>query len=309
MMKIIFTLVALAAFPFMPVRAQEPSDTVELGELKEQFEALQSLQKRQTEEIRQLTEKYKAVEHNLSLVESVRDRQIKRIDSLASVCDTLTQKQSEDSKSVNGRIDNVNSDVRSNNQALRSHTLWGGVLAVVMLAAVGVASFLLSRRIKSGSSSIDEVRKAQEALKRTQALMQEESVKLDDKMLAILDKRLSSSAQSQGDGKPDHSLALKVADEIVRIELNMSHMDPSVKGFKQLSKAVERIKNNFQANGYEIVDMLGKPYDDGMKVTANFVADDSLEAGAQIITGVTKPQINFNGQMIQAAQITVSQNI
>jgi hypothetical protein len=44
-------------------------------------------------------------------------------------------------------------------------------------------------------------------------------------------------------------------------------------------------------------------------VIANFVVDENLEEGRQIITNITKPQINYNGQMIQAAQITVSQNI
>ena len=144
--------------------------------------------------------------------------------------------------------------------------------------------------------------------------MQEESVKLDDKLLEMFDKQISTTPKVVGTDKPDHSLALKVADEIVRIELNMSRMDSSIKGYKQLAKAVERIKDNFKANGYEIIDMLGKPYNEGMKVTANFVADEELEeaviyAHERGKTGITKPQINYNGQMIQAAQITVSQNI
>ena len=107
----------------------------------------------------------------------------------------------------------------------------------------------------------------------------------------------------------DHSLAIKVADEIVRMETNLSRMDPATRGFKQLSASVRRIKDNFAANGYEILDMLGKPYNEGMKVIADFIPDDNLKEGEQIITGITKPQINFNGVMIQAAQITVSQNI
>lgn len=115
--------------------------------------------------------------------------------------------------------------------------------------------------------------------------------------------------QSQESAIPDHSLVLKVADELIRIEANLSKMDPSVKGFKQISKAVERIRTNFEAYGYEIVDMLGKPYDDGMKVVANFVSDESLTPGAQVITSISKPQINYNGVMIQSAQVTVSQNI
>ena len=68
------------------------------------------------------------------------------------------------------------------------------------------------------------------------------------------------------------------------------------------------MKDNLLANGYEIVDMLGKPYDDGMKVTANFIEDEDLEEGQKIITAVIKPQINYKGKMIQAANITVSQN-
>ena len=116
-------------------------------------------------------------------------------------------------------------------------------------------------------------------------------------------------ADQPSDDIPDHSLVFKVADEIIRIEANLSKMDPSVKGFKQISKAVERIRNNFEAYGYEIVDMLDKPYDDGMKVVANFVTDESLTPGAQIITSISKPQINYNGIMIQSAQVTVSQNI
>jgi len=54
--------------------------------------------------------------------------------------------------------------------------------------------------------------------------------------------------------------------------------------------------------------MLGKPYNDGMKVIANFIEDEELKEGMQIITSIIKPQINYEGIMIQSAQITVSQN-
>jgi hypothetical protein len=46
-----------------------------------------------------------------------------------------------------------------------------------------------------------------------------------------------------------------------------------------------------------------------MKVVANFIVDENLPEHTQIITSITKPQINYKGKMIQAAQITVSQNI
>ena len=142
-----------------------------------------------------------------------------------------------------------------------------------------------------------------------QAKMQEESVKLDNKLLELAEKQISVAPKASPNEEVDHSLAMKVADEIVRIELNMSRMDPSIKGYKQLGKAVQRIKDNFKANGYEIIDMLGQPYNEGMKVIASLVTDESLKPGQQIITGITKPQINYNGKMIQTAQITVSQNL
>lgn len=107
----------------------------------------------------------------------------------------------------------------------------------------------------------------------------------------------------------DHSLALKIADEVMRIENNLSHMDSSAKGYKQLTKAVERIKQNFHANGYEIANLLGQHYDDGMKVTADFVLDDTLAPGEQLITNVIKPLVIYEGKMIQSAQVIVSQNI
>lgn len=212
-------------------------------------------------------------------------------------------------KNINNKIYKTNNKVLLNQYILQSRTFWACVMVVVLLIVIIRVTYRLTKRIKSGDSSIDDVRKAQDALQAAQGKMQEEAIKLEDKLLALFNKQLSNTPKVVGNEKPDHSLALKVADEIVRIELNMARMDASIKGYKQLAKAVERIKDNFKANGYEIVDMLGKPYNEGMKVTANFVVDEDLEEGKQIITGITKPQINYNGQMIQAAQITVSQNI
>jgi hypothetical protein len=83
-------------------------------------------------------------------------------------------------------------------------------------------------------------------------------------------------------------------------------MPDDTRGLKQLTKALQRIKDTFKLNGYEMIDMLNKPYNDGMKVVANFVTDDTLESGQQIITRIIKPQINYNGIMIQSAQIEVS---
>ena len=237
------------------------------------------------------------------------EKQSMILDSLRNECKRLEAAQYADRKDINGKIVVTDNNIRANQTMLQNHTFWGIGIAIAIILLTIVVILWLFKRIKNGASSIDNVRKAQEALQVAQTKMQEESIKLDDKLLELFDRQIANAPKNAGNDKPDHSLALKVADEIVRIELNMSRMDTSIKGYKQLAKAVERIKDNFRANGYEIVDLLGKPYNEGMKVIANFVVDEDLEEGKQIITGITKPQINYNGQMIQAAQITVGQNI
>ena len=213
-----------------------------------------------------------------------------------------------DRKEINGKIDITDLNIRESQNMIDTRTLWGGIIIFVIAFLLIAIAYIFYKRIQKGTSTIDDVRKAQEALKAAQSKMQEDSVKLDNQMLTLIQQQIAVIPSQSDNNKIDHSLALKVADEIVRIELNLSRMDSSVKGYKQLSKAVERIKNNFLANGYEIVDMLGKQYIPGIKAAVTFVSDENLEEGKQIITKIIKPQINYHQQMIQAAEIEVSQS-
>lgn len=303
MRKIYSILVLFFLGTTTPLMAQQESTTEK---------ELQSIQKKQLnieKEVRQIADisaKYKKEIIQLRHSDETLKQQV---DSLTSVCYDLKKSQIADRTCINDKIKKTDANVSSNQSMLESRTIWGGIIVLVVLAVLFFVYLLLTRKIKNGTSSIDEVRKAQDALQSAQTKMQEESVKLDNKLLELAEKQMQAAPVMATSDTTDHSLALKVADEIVRIEMNLSRMDASIKGYKQLAKAVQRIKDNFNANGYEIVDMLGKPYNAGMKVVANFVPDDGLQFGSQIITGIIKPQINYNGQMIQAAQITVSQNI
>lgn len=308
-MNRIFTIILLATMSCMLTSAKLANNTDKIKVLEDKFTLLQNKQGNVENHLNWLVDKQREDEHKIQSLSNENARLTKVIDSLQTAYRQLANTQATDRKNISREIDKTNSNMQDGQDMLRNRTLWMGIIAVVLLIIIIGVIYRLARRIKLGDTSIDEVRKAQEALQLAQTKMQEESVRLDDKLLEMFDKQISATPKVVGTDKPDHSLALKVADEIVRIELNMSRMDSSIKGYKQLAKAVERIKDNFKANGYEIIDMLGKPYNEGMKVTANFVADEELEEGKQIITGITKPQINYNGQMIQAAQITVSQNI
>lgn len=304
-----FLRIMFATFICLSASAKTVPNNDRVKALEEKYEVLQSQYAHYSIELRSLTEKQKTTEHCLKTLKSENYEQSVVIDSLRNICNQLEDKLSADNKNICRKIDETNSNVQENQNMLQSRTLWAGMVVLLLLVAIFGVAYRLAKRIKSGSTSIDEVRKAQDALQVAQGKMREESIKLDDKLLELFDRQIANASKNVSNDKPDHSLALKVADEVARIELNLSRMDSSIRGYKQLSKAVGRIKDNFNANGYEIVDMLGKPYNEGIKVSANFVVDEDLEEGKQIITGITKPQVNYNGKMIQAAQITVSQNI
>ena len=232
------------------------------------------------------------------------DGQQTAIEGISSEVNANTESIANTSAALGERIEQTNgkTDVVAN--SLRGKTIGGIIVALALLILSVLVYLLLRKRISKGNSAIEEI-------EQTQKRLQEESVKLDNKLVELLEgqMKVEENKPTSASSAPDHALALKVADEITRIETNLSRMDASIRGYKQLMASVKRIKDNFMANGYELVEMLGKPYTEGMRVNADFVIDEELEEGKRVITTVTKPQVNYNGEMIQKATITVSQNI
>lgn len=293
---------------FQQINAKPINDIDKVKALEEKCSILQNKQVNADKNLRKLVESQHVVERKIQTLVKENEMQRLAIDSLQNKCKSLEEVQSTDRVNLNGKIDATDNNVRTNQDLLHARTLWGIVTIIVVLAIIIGLAHRLTKRIKLGTSTIGDVRKAQETLQIAQTKMQEEALSLDNKLIEIAEKQIEASSTSEGKNEIDHSLVLKVADEIVRIELNMSRMDSSIKGYKQLAKAVERIKDNFSAKGYEIVDMLGKTYTAGIKAAVTFVTDENLEEGQQVITKIIKPQINYQGKMIQSAQIEVSQS-
>lgn len=313
MKKLLLTVVCFTTISFCSL-AQEPvksvdltSVTIEQNNIKREFNSLRG-------EVSVLKNKNAKAESRISALESLNKDLSLKLDSLQKEYDNLANNQKADKSELSTIIGETNEKVLATEEILSSRTLWGlcGIIALIVALAAIVWAFL--KKIKSGTTSIDDVRKAQSSLeeaqeniRKAQEKMQEETIQLDNKLIEVLSKQSVSAPTTTDDGEIDHSLTLKVADEIVKIEMNLSRMDESIKGYKQLSRGVQRIKDNFKANDYEIVDMLGKPYQAGMKAAVTFVTDDTLEPGQQIISRIIKPQVNYKQVMIQAAQIEVSQ--
>jgi hypothetical protein len=235
----------------------------------------------------------------------------KRIDSLRILSqennNTISRTEKELVSKIKETGDKNNSKITDVSESLSKKSLYGiiGVLSAILLS--GLLYWLLSKRQQT--TKIDFI----EQLSKTKSSIEESLVKefcrhteLMESQLHLIEEQ-KITLQATPNTEPDHSLALKVADEITLIERNISLMDAGTKGLKQLSRSVSKLKDNLAANGYEMPELLMKPLNRGMhSIPVSTIPDENLEPGIEMITKIIKPQVNYNDKMIQAAQIEVS---
>ncbi|MFV0553416.1 MAG: hypothetical protein ACK5LR_01810 [Mangrovibacterium sp.] len=319
--------------------AQQQEDSL----LVKEIPTIQNDLSRQQQEIDVLN---KMLDVQKNMIEATSAEQQQKIDSLSLCLEVLTKKigmqnktlkslQTE-SENLNASMDSLNQLIQTNSQNIVSNSQELGakiqetgqkadsqiavldsnveknrlywIIATLATFLLGALIYwLLGKQISSSKTDVET------QIRKTKATMEEEGVKLDGKLVELLETQLKlqqESIKAQPNAsreQADHSLALKVADEIIRIQKNLNQMDESVKGLKQLKSSVQRIQDNFASNGYELVEMLGKEYHEGMKANVNFVQNEDFEPGKKIITRIIKPQVNYNGTMIQVAQIEVTE--
>lgn len=289
------------------VFAQEKNNLSELekniSQQKQEISVLQQRLKSQETLIHQqktvLGDLSVKAENQENLIDSLRTATQTNSSNIKSIADDLGTKIQQTETTAKDGITQLGKDVSQNK-------LYWIIATLATLLLGALIYWLLGKRISTSKTDVET------QIKNTKKSLEEESVKLDSKLVEVLETQLKLKQEEKTTSPTvptteiDHSLALKVADEIVRINKNLQQMDADTKGLKQLSASVKRIQDNFASNGYELVDMLGKEYNEGMKVIANFVPSEDLETGKQIITRIIKPQVNFKNEMIQSAQIEVS---
>ena len=298
-----YALLLLFAFTISDSFAQEVS-AEDISQLKKEVSALKQQIGSQKTTVAKQQNRISSLQTELGKSQTVIDSMQVQIGNLTNALSSAEEILRTDITKTNQTVEEQTASIK---ESISSKSILGIVIALVIAILAGIGYFLLRRKVLNSDAAIDAVKDAQKKL-------EEESVKLDNQLVEVLNNQLNVQSAKQQSVQvqpvaPDHSLVLKVADEITRIELNLSRMDPSVKGLKQLAKGVERIKNNYLSKGYEIADMLNKPYNEGMRINADFVLDENLEPGTRIITSITKPQVIYNGELIQKAIVTVTQNI
>ena len=258
--------------------------------------------------LRSLKLENEALKRSVKIQREMIDSQRITLDSLGS---TVVSNIKNTVNQLGIRIDEANASLQAKASAndLKSRTMWGVSLFLFFAIISFVVYWLLHRRITKGYLDVTALKLKADKL--NEDILNQFSLDMAEmqKIAASLVTLSSMQVSQPNNIVLDHALIKALADRITFMEMTLHKMDKGVRGYKQLSKSIIHMKDNLKANGYELVDMLGKNYNDGMKVTANFIEDEELKEGEQIITSIIKPQINYRGVMIQSAQITVSQNI
>ncbi|MCY4161914.1 MAG: hypothetical protein OXE77_08645 [Flavobacteriaceae bacterium] len=219
---------------------------------------------------------------------------------LNSQIKNISNRLIESNARINQTSSKIDSRIRLINKTLKANLLRYLFFLSVLLSLVIIMFFILKKNLKSDNSVISQ------KINQTSKKLECQLIELDKRLVDFYTKDLKNEEHKTANREKDHTLSLKVADEIIRMLNNINHMSDETRGVKQLKRSIQRMKETFKNNDYEIVEMLGKSYNEGMSVIANFIPDDNLRKGQQIITRIIKPQVNFNGVMIQAAQIEVS---
>lgn len=202
----------------------------------------------------------------------------------------------------------ANSKIQAIDDNLSKNTLWGIIAVLLALIVSGVIYFILNKKQKEDKSDvIDQLSKTKSSIEESLVKEFDKQTELLETQLQLIEKQAKNIASKSSNQEIDHSLALKLCDQINQMENYLNKMDQNVKGIKSLRKSIGNLKDNLAANKYEMPVLIGKSFNQGMNlIVVNTIPDDNLNKGDEIITKIIKPQINYQGKMIQAAQVEVS---
>ncbi|MBX6360160.1 MAG: septum formation initiator [Acidobacterium ailaaui] len=234
----------------------------------------------------------------------------KSIDSLRNITmensSAILQKAKELSVRISQTETDSNQKITKVDNLLSKNTIYGiiGILSAFLISIV-LYLLLSKRQITDKSELVDNIQKTKSSIEdKLVNQFYKQTELLENQFQLLLQQKNNTLASVQ---EPDHSLALKVANEINLIERNLALMDSNIKGYKQLKKSIEKLKDNLNANGYEIIDLLGKTYHPGLPVTIiNSFPDENIEKNLEIISKILVPAVRYNDRIIQTAQVEVN---
>lgn len=265
-------------------------------------------------ELLKLSGKIKTLEINISDLQQTNSFQKKQIDSISSQLSAANSNIQQIADSLHITVTNVSSSnkqtqsqIKDINQTITNRTLYWviGILAVALLSVI--VFLVLRNKLSSSTKDLDS------QIAKTNATLQNEAIKLDSKLVEILQSQLSilkeeRKTKGTATAEAEHKLPLKVGEEIHRMRKRIENMPQDVKGLSALTNSLQRLEEEFNDSGYSIEDLQGKKYVDGMKLEARFVDNPDIPKGEEIITDVLRPEIKYKGVVIQVAKVEVGKS-
>jgi len=283
----------------------------EIAPLVKKVESLENRGVSNAAEIRTLNSKLSMAN---SEIDSLKNKTTASEIAISNVKTDLSNEITLAGQTSDGKITTVSNDLSKN-------SLYGiiGVLLAVLLS--GVLFFFWKRRQDNDKSELTnkldnsklELNKEIQSTKSSLSTLEQKLFEEYNKQVAGIEQLFLSISELNKGKSPDaikeqdHSLTLKVADEVTRINAFANTLDPTKQEAIALKVSVNKIIDNFRANNYEIVNLLGQKYDERLNIeVVGEDIDPTLKAGEEIITKVIKPLVKYNGKQIQAAQVEIS---
>ncbi len=260
-----------------------------------------------------LQNKYKEQAQEIKQLNAVVQMQQTRIDSLESC---LEENKLEINAVHQASIDSLNATKRcvsDTAQRLTSYTnvrvMYAALLGLLSLVLLICIYNIYRKKTQRNSELINSFASNLTRLEQERIELDNGIASSDSKMLELIERQIASAKETRNEAKePDHSLAIAVANELTRIQQNLNHMDSSVKGVSQLRNRAKAILTTLNSKRYEVPDMLGRAYHDGDNIIATMELNEELPVGTNRIKRVIKPQVSYEGKLIQAAEVVVEYN-
>ncbi len=263
------------------------------------------------EKIRILQKENNELKSNILKINSKVSKAFTNINNLQKQSDSINNSILQTKSNLISKIEtsetNSSQKILAIDRSLSKNTLYGIIAVLLAILLSAFFYWLNSKNQKTDKLNLID------QLNNTKNSIEESLVKEFGKQTELMETQLNlieqqkTNIQTSPNIEPDHSLALKLSSQINVMENNLNRMDQSVKGIKNLRNSISNLKDNLSANGYEMPELLGKQFNQGMKViVTTSIPDENLEKDSEIITKVLIPQVNYNDKMIQTAQIEVS---
>jgi len=288
-------------FELLQERLNEISETLseqqeKLNELETKITAniqkISNLTNTQNNKITEIDKKIKEQSTNFNILKNELETDLAALNDSLGITSTKLSNSSAETTEKIGNID----------ESIDTKTFYIIIGSLILLLFIVIVFFVLNISIKKKTKSLDD------NIVETRNKMEEEAVKLDAKLIEILEKQiqLNELKPIAKDEKIDHSIFIKVANEIQRMRTRIKHMPEDTKGIGALTNALRRLEEELNDNEYEVIDLTGQEYVDGLTTKARFIPSDQIETGKRIITKTIKPQVNYKNVLIQMSEIEIT---